>query len=106
MDDILNAIDDLTEEARISGAHPDEPTNYKEAHAALMTLITAYAAQERAAALKGPASAVSRMFVNDPHAIHPDIAFDAMNEAAQTAAHSTAQNAARLILDLIPSEAP
>lgn len=49
MDDILNAIEDLTEEARISGAHPDEPTNYKEAHAALLSLIRTLLTQERAA---------------------------------------------------------
>jgi len=42
MEDILNAIEELVEEARISGAHPDEPTNYREAHAALCSAIRSY----------------------------------------------------------------
>jgi predicted anti-sigma-YlaC factor YlaD len=42
MEDILCAIEELVEEARISGAHPDEPTNYQEAHAALCSAIRSY----------------------------------------------------------------
>lgn len=86
---------------------PDEAewAQYKARRDGLLSSILAYgdarAREERERTLKEAASAVSLMFVNDPHAIHPDIAFDAMNDVAQTVAHTTAQNAARLIMDLL-----
>jgi len=69
---------------------------------ALQSYGAARAKEAREGAIKEAARAVSHMFVNDPHAMHPDVAFDQMNEIAQTAAHSTAQCAARIILDLQP----
>ena len=47
MDEILKAIESLTEEARISGEMPDAVTNYRAAHAALLASISTYAAQVR-----------------------------------------------------------
>jgi len=58
MEDILNAIEELVEEARISGAHPDEPTNYREAHAALCSAIRSYG-DERATAERERAAQVA-----------------------------------------------
>ncbi len=45
------------------------------------------------------AQVAALLFVRDPYAMHPDIAFDAMNESAQTAAHVTAQVIAAKILE-------
>ena len=65
----------------------------KDIAAALRAYGDVRAAEERSRA----ASTASLVFVNDPYALHPDIAFDDLNESARTAAHSIAQIIALLI---------
>jgi hypothetical protein len=67
----------------------------------IRAIVQAAVDQERERALKKAAQSVSHMFI-DPNAIHPDIAFHEMNETAQVVAHTTAQSAARIILDMLP----
>ena len=65
----------------------------------LFQLLRAYGDARAAAERERAAQIASLVFVNDPYALHPDIPFDQLNDAAQTAAHSIAQTIAGLILD-------
>ena len=79
--------------ASLVGYCQDAHVTVQEALPNIVVLIRAVRQAERARA----ASIASLVFVNDPYALHPDIAFDDLNESARTAAHSIAQIIALLI---------
>ena len=61
------------------------------------TALRAYGDARAAEERERAASIASLVFINDPYALHPDFAFDDLNESARTAAHSIAQIIALLI---------
>jgi len=73
----------------------DKPSSIAAVAAALRDYGAARAAAERRRA----AQIASRVFLDDPYALHPDIPFARLNDAAQMAAYSIAQTIADLILD-------
>jgi hypothetical protein len=59
---------------------------------------------ERNKAIREAAAIASQFTVRPDARIHPDIAFEEMGDVQQTIAHTTAQQIAFAILDLLPED--
>jgi hypothetical protein len=64
----------------------------------LVTIVKSIAASAAERQRLHDVTLASRFFVDDPYAMHPDIAFNDLNESARIAAHSTARGIAHKIM--------